>query len=151
MNPTEEQEDSIQLGFYECVYWQIFYVTEKIYKFLKQICENMATNLEPRDKSDSLGRQSRKNRGSIRDDFVYESPMTKPVMNEVNIISKGRSVIVDVDDNRSMNKHGGARPKQNQEICLVTVIQKLDTVLFELANLKTQLAQKADMADLDAL
>ena len=89
----------------------------------------MATNLEPRDRSDSVGRQSRKNRGtrSIRDDFIYESPMTKPVMNEVNIVSKGRSVIVDVDDNRSVNKHGGARPKQNQEIGLVTVIQKLDT------------------------
>ena len=113
----------------------------------------MAINLEPRDRSDSLGRQSRKNRGtrSIRDDFVYESSMTKPIMNEVNIVSKGRSVIVDVDDNRSVNKHDGARPKQNQEISLVTVIQKLDTVLFELPNLKTQLAQKADNADLDAL
>ena len=56
----------------------------------------MATNLEPRDRSDSLGRQYRKNRGtrSIRDDFVYESPRTKPVMNEVNIVSKGRSVIM---------------------------------------------------------
>ena len=52
---------------------------------------------------------------------------------------------------RISNKHGGARPKQNQEVSLVTVIQKLDTVLFELANLKTQLAQKADKADLDAL
>ena len=75
--------------------------------------------------------------------------MTKPVTNEVNIVSKGRSV-VDVDDNGSVNKHGRARPK-NQEVSLVTVIQKLDTVLFELANLKTQLAQKADKADLDAL
>ena len=74
-------------NFYECVYWQIYCVTGKIYKFLKQICENMATNLEPRDRSDSLGRQSGKNRGthSIRDDFVYESPMTEPVMNEVNV------------------------------------------------------------------
>ena len=58
---------------------------------------------------------------------------------------------MDVDDNRSVNKHGGARPKQNQEISLVTVIQKFDTVLFDLANFKTQLAQKADKADLDAL
>ena len=42
-------------------------------------------------------------------------------------------------------------PKKNQEVSLVTVIQKLDTVLFELANLKNQLAQKADKADFDAL
>ena len=124
-----------------------------MYTFLKQICGNMATNLEPRDSSDSLGRRSRKNRGarSISDDFVYELPMTKPLANEVNIVSKGKTVIADVNDNGSVNKHGGARPKQNQEVSLVTVIQKLDTVLFELANLKTQLAQKADKADLDAL
>ena len=56
--------------------------------------------------------------------------MTKPVMNEVNIVSKGRSVIVDVNDNGSVNKHGGASPKQNKEISLVTVSQKLDTVLI---------------------
>ena len=113
----------------------------------------MATNLEPRDSSDSLGRRSRKNRGvhSISDDFVYELPMTKSLANEVNIVSKGKTVIADVNDNGSVNKHGGARPKQNQEVSLVTVIQKLDTVLFELANLKTQLAQKADKADLDVL
>ena len=48
------------VGFYECVYWQIFCVTGEIYKFLKQICGNMVANLEPRDRSDSLGRQSRK-------------------------------------------------------------------------------------------
>ena len=50
-----------------------------------------------------------------------------------------------------MNKHGGARPKQNQEVSLVNVIEKLDTVLFELANLKIQLVQKTDKDDLDVL
>ena len=80
------------LGFYECVYWHIFCVTGEIYTFLKQICGNMATNLEPRDSSDSLGRRSRKNRGvrSISDDFVYELPMTKSLANEVNIVSKAK-------------------------------------------------------------
>ena len=63
--------------------------------------------------------------------------MTKPVANEVNIVSKGKSVI--------------ARPKQNQEVSHLTVIQKLDTMLFEMANLKIQLAQKTDKDNLDAL
>ena len=69
----------------------------------KQICGNMTTNFEPGDRSDSLGRRSRKNRGArnIRDDFVYELPMTKPVANEVNIVYKDKSVIADVDDNGS--------------------------------------------------
>ena len=50
----------LKLDFYEYVYWQIYCVTGEIYKFLKQILGNMATNLEPRDRSDSLGWQSRK-------------------------------------------------------------------------------------------
>ena len=44
--------------------------------------------------------------------------MTKPVANEVNIISKGKSVISDVNDKESVNKHGGARPKKNQEVSI---------------------------------
>ena len=32
------------------MYWQIFCVTGEIFTFLKQICGNMATNLEPRDR-----------------------------------------------------------------------------------------------------
>ena len=77
--------------------------------------------------------------------------MTKPFTNEVNIVSKGIRVIVDFDDNGSVNMHGGARPKQYQEVSLATVIRKLDTVIFELANFKTQQAQKPDKADLDVL
>ena len=49
--------------------------------------------------------------------------MKKPVANEVNIVSKRRSVIADVDDDGSVNKHGGATPKHNQEVSLITVIQ----------------------------
>ena len=58
-----------------------------------EICQ---ANFEPGDRSESLGQRSRKNRGarSVRDDFVYELPMMKPVANEVNIVSKGKSVIV---------------------------------------------------------